>query len=131
MGTVELDESTHALVRFASRMFGVTEAEVVGRAVQAYSRDRSPVERPEQRDPWRPVPVYGAYEGRRVEGLYLPATRRLTVTSDPLPDSRFKSPSGAARAVVAAVNPDRTATQTNGWRWWRLVETDERLEVLR
>lgn len=130
MGTVELDERTHALVRFAARLFGVSESEVVARAVQAYARERPPADRPE-RDPWEPVPVYAVYEGRRFEGAYLPATRRLTVTSKPFSGARFKSPSGAARAVVATVNPDREATQTNGWNFWRLVETDERLDVLR
>lgn len=129
MGVVELDESTHALVRFAARMFNVTESEIVARAVQAYSREHPPVERP-ARDPWEPVAVYATYDGNRVEGLYLPATRRLTVTSGPVAGSRYKSPSGAARAVVAAYRPAREST-TNGWRFWRLVDTDERLEVLR
>lgn len=132
MGTVELDEETHAMVRFAARVFGVSEAEVIARFVLEYSERQSapPPPRPPS-DPWEPVPVYGTYDGTRVEGLYLPATRRLTVSGDPLPGSRFKSPSGAARAVVVALNPGRSAAQTNGWRFWRLVSTDERLEVLR
>lgn len=130
MGTIELDERTHAVVRFAARVFDVSEAEVVARAVEAYARDHSGPDRP-PRDPWEPVSVYGIYEGRRFDGAYLPATRRLTVTSEPFSGARFKSPSGAARAVVATVNPEREGTPTNGWIFWRLVETDERLDVLR
>ncbi|HEX8001785.1 MAG TPA: hypothetical protein VF519_03730 [Mycobacteriales bacterium] len=110
-------------------MFQVSEAEVVARAVQAYAREHPPAERPGL-DPWEPVAVYAQYAEHRVEGLYLPATRRLTVTSGPVAGTRYKTPSGAARAVVAAFNPSRAST-TNGWRFWRVVDTDERLEVLR
>jgi hypothetical protein len=130
MGTVELDEETHSMVRFAARVFGVSEAEVIARFVAEYAGRDATANRPEH-DPWHPVAVYGDYDGRHVEGLYLPATKRLTVTGDPLPGARFKSPSGAARAVVTALKPERSAAQTNGWRFWRLADTDERLEVLR
>ena len=130
VGSINLDEPTHALVRFAARLFGVSEAEVVGRAVREYAREAEATPRP-GREPWTPVPVYGEYDGRRVEGKYLPATRRLTLTSEPLAGTAYKSPSGAARAVVAALNPARSAAQTNGWRFWHLAETGERLEVLR
>jgi hypothetical protein len=130
VGLLELDDHTHGLVRFAARLFGVSEAEVVARAMRQFSEQGADAVRP-ARDPWTPVDVYGEYDGTRVEGQYLPATRRLTVTSAPIAGSSFKSPSGAARAVVAALNPARTATQTNGWRFWHLAETHERLEVLR
>ena len=130
MGSIELDEQTHALVRFAARMFDVSEADVVARAVRELARETTEAARP-PRDPWTPVVVYGEYDGTRVEGQYLPATRRLTVSSAPVAGAKFKSPSGAARAVIAALNPSRSAAQTNGWRFWHLRETDERLEVLR
>lgn len=130
MGSIELDEQTHSLVRFAARMFGVSEAEVISRAVRELARESTESARP-ARDPWTPVDVYGDYDGKHVEGQYLPATRRLTVTSEPIPGAKFKSPSGAARAVIAALNPARSASQTNGWRFWHLADTDERLEVLR
>ncbi len=131
VGTVKLDDRQHEHVRFAARLFGVTEAEVVARAVRHYAREVPAPGRPGD-DPAVPVHVYGEYEGRRVEGTYLPATRRLTVTGEPLPGREFTTPSGAAKAVVAALNPARSgAPQTNGWRFWHLAETGERLEVLR
>jgi len=130
VGYIDLDERQHAHVRFAARVFGVTEGEVVARAVREYARATPPPDRPGA-DPLQPVAVYGEYEKRRVEGEYLPATRRLTITSDPLAGREFKSPSGAARAAIAAINPARTSTQANGWRFWHLVATGERLEVLR
>lgn len=128
MPTIDLDEETHALVRFAARVFAVSESEVVARAVRALTEQND--DRPAF-DPWTPVDVYGEYEGHRVEGRYVPATRRLIVTSPPVAGVTFKSPSGAATAVVAALNPGRSAAHTNGWRFWHLVSTNERLEVLR
>ena len=123
-----LDDRTAAVVRARARDLGVSEGEFVRRAILAYvlAGRETPV-----RDPWAPIPIYGEYDGRRVDGLYLPATRRVTVTSAPLPGAGFKSPSGAARAVVAALNPARSQAQSNGWRFWRLAESGERLEVLR
>lgn len=129
MQTIELDEQTAALVRFAARMAGLTDSEVVARAVRSYAGQ--PAELPPRRDPWQPIALYGEYEGTRVEATYVPATRRVTVTSEPIAGEEFRSPSGAARAVIAALNPARTASQSNGWRFWHIAETHQRLEVLR
>lgn len=130
MGSINLDEPTHALVRFAARLFSLSEAEVVGRAVREYAREVEESPRPGS-DRWMPVDIYGEYRGQRVEEQYLPATRRITITSEPLGGTAYQSPSGAARAAVAALNPKRGAPQANGWRFWHLGETGERLEVLR
>ena len=94
---MDLYEETHRVVRFAARVFGVSEAEVISRFVAEYAGLAAPPPPRPESDPWQAVPVYGDYDGRHVEGLYLPATRRLTVTGEPLPGKRFKSPSGAAR----------------------------------
>ncbi len=128
MPVIEVDERTYAQVRFAARMASLTEADVVARAVDAFVRsdEGRPV-----RDPWDPVPVYAEYGEHRVEALYLPANHRVTVTTPPVAGQSFRSPSGAARAVVTAVNPTRNATQTNGWKFWHVAATGDRLEALR
>jgi hypothetical protein len=128
MPVIDVDDRTYSQVRFAARMAGLSDAEVVARAVDAYVR--SDEGRPVQ-DPWEPVPVYAEYGDLRVEALYLPANQRVTVTTDPVAGQTFRSPSGAARAVVTAVNPTRNATQTNGWRFWHVAATGDRLEALR
>lgn len=130
VGAVELDEPTHALVRFAARVFDVTESEVVQRAVHAFSQ-RGVAEARPPRGAWETVPVYGEYSGQRVDAEYFPASKRMTITSGLLAGTSFSSPSGAARAVVGALNPDRAATDTNGWRFWRISDTKERLEILK
>jgi hypothetical protein len=127
LGSIEIDDRTHAMVRFAARVAGTTEAVVVARAVHAYCEvlpaDDGDVA-------WTAVAVVARYRGRRVEGLFLPATRRLTVTTEPLAGKHFKSPSGAATAVVRALNPERGTADTNGWMFWRLDNGDQ-LESLR
>lgn len=130
MDTVEVDRRTYELVLFAARMFGVSPSEVVARAVRAFIDAGEATTRPVT-DPWTPIAVHGEYEGQRVEGQYVTATRRLIVTTPPLEGESFKSPSGAATAVVAALNPQRARAHTNGWRFWKITDTDERLEVLR
>jgi hypothetical protein len=127
VGLIELDEQTHAYVRFAARVAGVAEADIVARAVAAYVEDSAPP----APDPWTPVPIHAVYREQRVDALFVPRTHRVAITSGPLEGQKFPSPSGAARAVVAALNPERGAVHTNGWRFWRLTETDDRLEVLR
>jgi hypothetical protein len=127
---IPVDAATAMAVRFAARLYGLTPSQVVTRAVHALG-DATPEKLPEAEALWAPVPVYGDYDGTRVEGEYLPATRRLAVRSEPLPGESFKSPSGAARAVVSALNPARAAPTTNGWLWWRVVATNEPLRVYR
>jgi hypothetical protein len=125
--SISVDERTFALLRTAAQLLGAPESDVLERALILLIQS---VARPPH-DPWTPVSIYAEYDGNRVEALFLPATGRITVTTEPVAGRRFKSPSGAARAVVAALNPARTQVQGNGWRFWRLIETDERLEVLR
>ncbi len=135
MPTVELDDETHALVRFGAGLLGLSEAEFVARAVRAMSGSQSAPqparELPLRHDPWQPIELYGDYEGHRVGAQYLAATGRLTITTEPLAGQAFPSPSAAARAVIAALNPARAATQANGWRFWRIAATRERLDSLR
>lgn len=125
---IPVNRDTARMVQFAARMAGVSESAIVERAVQAFTGPDKPKPPP---DPWEPVPIYGEYDGHRVEGDFLRATKRLTVRSGALSDQVFTSPSGAARAVVAALNPSRNDTPINGWRFWRLAATHDRLNVLR
>ncbi|MFJ3990239.1 hypothetical protein ACIPWY_16535 [Streptomyces sp. NPDC090032] len=54
----------------------------------------------------RMVGVYVDYEGHRTRGSYDRDTKRIDITSGPLAGQSFKSPTGAARAVVAHYKPD-------------------------
>lgn len=99
---------------------------LVGRAEPNVRRDPAPAA-----DPWKPVPIHGVYGEHVVRAEFTPATRRIRITSGPLAGSVYTSPSGAARAVVLAFNPERVSTQTNGWLFWRISATTAPLDAYR
>lgn len=127
---IPVDAETAARVRFAARVHDLTESEVVTRAVQMLAAPKGETIAP-ARDQWTPLAVYGEFDGVRVDGEFVPATKRLAVTSGANTGKAFKSPSAAARAVIAALKPERGNTPVNGWRFWRLTDTHERLDALR
>lgn len=49
--------------------------------------------------------VYADYDGHRTHASYDPDTTRIDVTFGPLAGRSFKTPTGAARAVVAHYKP--------------------------
>jgi hypothetical protein len=123
---ITVDVETYDLLRVAANAAGVSISEVVRRGVAALRGDPPPPDP----DPWEEVPVYATYRGLRFDGLFVAATARLVVTTGELAGQAFSSPSAAAGAVVALVNPGRDA-RTNGWRLWRLAATGDYLDVLR
>jgi hypothetical protein len=118
--TVEVDEQTYRSLEFAARMSGCTAGEMVARLVAEASLP-APTAREETEHPEGAsgVAVYAHYEGHRTHGRYDPKTTRIDITSGPLTGRSFKTPTGAARAVVThykpGVNPNR-----NGWSFWVL-----------
>ncbi len=122
---VEVDERTYRSLEFAARVSGCTAGEVVARLVAAASMPSSK-EEPEDGEGASSVAVYADYEGHRTHGRHDPKTTRIDITSGPLTGCSFKTPTGAARAVVAhykpGVNPNR-----NGWYFWSLDDGSGRL----
>lgn len=129
MVRIEIDDETYSLVRFAARLFGATESEVIARAVRALRDARKEQAPPD--DPWTPIPLYAEYAGVRIDAEYVRATRRLRITSAPLAGETFTTPSAAASAVINALRRTPGSAQTNGWRFWRIATTHQRLETLR
>ncbi|MFF9677315.1 hypothetical protein ACF1GS_37440 [Streptomyces eurythermus] len=125
MPAIELDEHTHGKVVFAARVMGCTPSEVVRRLVELWSTTE---EADSESDAVR---VYAVYRSERVEGLFDPATRTLTVTDGPGAGQVFPSPSAAAMAVIQTINPDRSTPNANGWSFWRLTRSGEELKSLR
>ncbi|MDW6059948.1 hypothetical protein SAZ11_20510 [Streptomyces sp. FXJ1.4098] len=75
------------------------------------------------------VAVHARYAGHKVPGEYDPASEALVIPSGPA-QGRYKSPSGAATAVLQAYNPD-VAPHRNGWSFWIVDATGARLQSLR
>ncbi|WP_055483191.1 hypothetical protein [Sphaerimonospora mesophila] len=117
--TVEVDEQTYRSLEFAARMSGCTAGEVVARLVAAASMPPPAKEESEQREAASDVAVYADYEGHRTQGKYDQRTTRIDITSGPLAGRSFKTPTGAARAVVAHYKPG-VSPNRNGWSFWML-----------
>ncbi|MEU7970976.1 hypothetical protein AB0B48_02925 [Micromonospora sp. NPDC049089] len=113
MATIEVDDSTKRFVAFAARMAHVTEGEIVRRLVAD-----SPLGSEEPTRAAGGVPIYADYEGHRTRGLYF-APARVEITDGPLKGESFKTPTGAARAVVRHLNPSVNDNR-NGWSFWQL-----------
>ncbi|MGQ4724899.1 hypothetical protein [Streptomyces tunisiensis] len=119
--TIEVDAQTYRYIEFAARMGNTTAGEVVARLVRTASVPSSVPADANGQDAKaeRKVDVYADYEGHRTRGSYDRDTKRIDITSGPLAGQSFKTPTGAARAVVThykpGVNPNR-----NGWSFWLL-----------
>ncbi|MFE9941722.1 GmrSD restriction endonuclease domain-containing protein [Streptomyces hirsutus] len=75
------------------------------------------------------VEVHAVYDGRRVNGYYDPSSRTVTIPSGP-GRGEYESPSGAAVAVVRALNP-HVSPHRNGWSFWIVTATGEFLQSIR
>ena len=126
MPQIDVDEPTYDALRIAANAAGVSMSEIVVRALAALAHEAP---RPVA-DPWDEVPIFTNYAGRRVDARFLPATRRVVITSGPLAGRDFASPSAAAGAVIAATRPG-TDTRANGWRFWHVASSGDYLDGLR
>ncbi|MFF4867280.1 hypothetical protein ACFY3J_37605 [Streptomyces sp. NPDC001231] len=75
------------------------------------------------------VEIHATYDGRRVNGYYNPSSRTVTIPSGP-GRGEYDSPSGAAVALVRALNP-HVNPQRNGWSFWTVTATGKLLESIR
>ncbi|WP_327421139.1 DUF262 domain-containing protein [Streptomyces sp. NBC_01230] len=75
------------------------------------------------------IEVHATYDGHRISGRYNTSTRALTVMSGPA-QGVYGAPSGAAVAVVKALNPYVNPSR-NGWSFWMITATGELLQSIR
>ncbi|MGW2511307.1 hypothetical protein ACWC0A_18110 [Streptomyces scopuliridis] len=119
--TIDVDDQTFRSIEFAARMGNTTAGEVVARLVAAASmpRSTSTAAGAEGATAERKVGVYVDYEGHRTSGRYDRDTKRIDIVSGPLAGKSFKTPTGAARAVVTLYKPEVNPNR-NGWSFWLL-----------
>jgi hypothetical protein len=117
---IEVDENTSRQLEFAARIINSTPGEVVARLVAAASMPERPPASVEDGEPIGPaIAIYADYDGHRTHAVYDRDTTRVDVTSGPLSGRSFKTPTGAARAVVSHYKPD-VSPNRNGWSFWVL-----------
>src|SRR5258708_7958932 len=75
------------------------------------------------------VEVYADYEGTRVDGLYNIKTQAVRITHGVRDRRTFKSPSGAAIAVVSELNP-KVNPNRNGWSFWSVAASGDTIQHL-
>jgi hypothetical protein len=117
VATIEVDEDTKQTVAFAAQMANLSENAIIRRLIAASTLASSERVRPSSRD----VTVYADYEGHRVHARFIEPAR-VEIVDGPLAGQSFKTPTGAARAVVRLYNPDINDNR-NGWTFWQL-DTD-------
>jgi hypothetical protein len=114
MATIEVDDDTKRTVSFAARMANLSESAIIRRLIETSALPDS--ERPQPSE--QGTDVYADYEGHRVRARYV-APARVEIVDGPLAGRSFKTPTGAARAVVRHYNPDINDNR-NGWTFWQL-----------
>ena len=126
---IDVDESTFRSLEFAARMSGCTAGEVVARLVAEASMPTPPTASSkgdsQHSEKTSEVEVHADYDGHRTRGRYDPQTSRIDITSGPLSGRSFKTPTGAARAVIAHYKP-KVSPHRNGWLFWVLDDGSER-----
>jgi hypothetical protein len=112
MATIDVDDVTKQAVSFAARMANVTEGEIIRRLIG------STLPREDPRPAGQGVAIYAVYEGHRVRARYFEPAR-VEIVDGPLAGKSFKTPTGAARAVVRHYNPSVNDNR-NGWSFWQV-----------
>jgi hypothetical protein len=123
---IEVDDHTDRVIEFAARMANITKGEVVARLVEQASVPAVAPPTAEASGASDVINVHADYTGHRTQGTYDPVTTRIDITSGPLAGRSFKTPTGAARAVVAQYNPEVSPSR-NGWTFWILSDGSGRL----
>jgi len=95
-------------------MAHVSEGEIIRRLISLPAASQDPVAVAQASG----IAIFADYEGHRTRATYY-ETGRVVIADGPLQGRSFKSPTGAARAVVRQYNPTVNDNR-NGWRFWRV-----------
>lgn len=128
MASIQVSDQVREQIQLLARAWETTEGEAVRRLIVHFRQAEGSATDDAPTD--EVVGVYAIYEGLRIEGRYFPPTRRLEITSGALAGRSYKSPSGAAIAVVQSVNP-KVRPNRNGWSFWTVTETGMLLQSIR
>jgi hypothetical protein len=126
--TIQVDSRTFRELSLIAKTGGLTHGQAVAFLIEQFHRTSRSADATQA--PPTGIPVYSTYQGQRVEGVFDATTGGLTVTSPPLPGKWFRSPSGAAKAVVANLKPGVTPNRS-GYDFWFVTSTGKTLASVR
>ncbi|MFI6758520.1 hypothetical protein ACIBF5_05160 [Micromonospora sp. NPDC050417] len=129
MPQIEIDDATDRLLEFAASIAGLSKGQVVARLVEQSQPAAALPPAVADGEP-NPVRVHADYAGHRTQALFIPGPNRIEITSGPLADRAFRTPSEAARAIVAHYNPG-VSPHRNGWAFFLVSATGASLQSLR
>lgn len=129
MQTIQVSDSTYRALELAARLTGMSPGAIVeklvGQSTGAPTSAQAGQGAPDG------VAVYADYNGQRIKGVFDPVTTRIDITTGQIAGARHKTPSGAARAVVASERPEVDSNR-NGWTFWMLDDGSGRqLQAIR
>ena len=135
MPKIDIDVDTDAKLTFASAVAGVTKSEIVARLVaqatpKMFATPAASGGVSAEPPPDGHVFIFCDYDGHRTRGAFDLTTHRVDVVDGPLSGKSFKTPSAAASAVVADLNPS-VSPNRNGWGFWRVESSGEILQTIR
>jgi hypothetical protein len=122
---LHVETEVHQQVALLARSLGITPGQAIAHLLDLYVQ--SPPGAPAHTDTL--TPVYAVYEHRRIEGYFDRSTGTLSIPAGP-GAGQYKTPSGAANAVIAELRPQVSPTRT-GWRFWRISGTGAYLVSIR
>ncbi|MFH8839373.1 hypothetical protein [Streptomyces sp. NPDC017868] len=125
----KISKEDAAKVTLLKRAWGVDEGGVLHRLLEHFESGTGGATASAPVAATGTVAVYARYDGNRIDGEYDPASQSVTILSGPA-EGRYKSPSGAATAVLQAYNPG-VAPHRNGWSFWVVDSSGARLQSLR
>jgi hypothetical protein len=126
--TIQVDSRTYRELSLIAKTAGLTHSQAVAFLIEQFHRTSSSTDATQATPSG--VPVHATYQGQRVEGVFNAETGGLTVTSAPLQGKWFRSPSGAAKAVVASLKPGVTPNRS-GYDFWFVTSTGKTLASIR
>ncbi|MBB5075815.1 hypothetical protein [Nonomuraea endophytica] len=115
MAFIDVSQETKEMVAFAARMAGISEGEIVRRLITDFSEGEDAAS---PRVEGEGIRIYADYAGHRTRARFI-APARVEIVDGPLEGKSYKSPTGAARAVVRHYQPEVNDSR-NGWMFWAI-----------
>jgi negative regulator of replication initiation len=128
MKPIAVTDDVYEQVELLARAWGVSKSDTLRRLLDNFRDSNTSLA--DSSPETTAVPVHVIYAGVRTDGLYDPVTQSLTITTGQLAGRVFSKPSGAAVALVQALSPGVNPNR-NGWSFWILSKTGERLQSIR
>ncbi len=131
MVNIDISATAAYKIDLLSRAWNMTDAETVDRLLAEFeSRPRRSSQAEHSGETPNTVAVHASYQGVAAQGRYDSLAGSLEIIDGPGAGRVFRTPSAAAIAVVSAVNPSVNPNR-NGWNFWVITATGERLQRLR